>query len=113
MEVQKFLSKFSEKELVDRGVLQKFGSYGFRFEGKNLHPLLRLMREEGVELLTHEKVWSLNVNGDFVNSTDPRRPKSGNVSQLGEDEFNFVFDGTNTVINPFYIPNPGSKDDQD
>ena len=113
MEMRKFLCMVGEDELKDSGVLWKQGDYGSRLEGRSLHPLLQLMRERGVELLTHEKVWSLNVDGDFVNSTYPRRPKSGNVSQLGEDEFNLVFDGTNTVINPFYIRNPGSMDSQD
>lgn len=106
MEVQKFLLTFSEKELVDRRVLQKFGSYGFRFEGKNLYPLLRLMRDEDVELLTHGEQWSLNVDGDFVNCIGRRTPKSGNVSQLGEDEFKIIFNRTNPVINPFYIRRP-------
>ena len=104
MEMWDFLLMVGEHELIDKCVLQKFGTYGHRLEGKNLCPLLRLMRDRDVELLTHGEVWSLNVNRDFVNSTAPLRWRSGNASQL--DRLGRVFDGMNPVINPFYISNP-------
>ena len=106
LEVRDFLLTFDQDELIDRGVVQRWGRNGSMFQGKNLYYLLRLMRDEGVELLTHGEEWSLNVNGDFVNSVGRRTPWSGNVSQLGEDKFRIVFLGTNPVINPHYISSP-------
>ena len=106
MEMRDFLCMVGEHELFDRGVMQKWGKYGYMLQGKNLYYLLHLMRDRNVELLTHGDVWSLNVNGDFVNSTAPLRLRSGNVSQLEHKECRFVFIDKNPVINPFYIPNP-------
>ena len=100
-----FLLKVGEDELIERGVLRRYGKWGHILQGKSLCPLLRLMRERNVEVLKRGDVWSLNVNEDFINSTAPSpSPKSGKLSQLHHP--GHLFTRKNPDINPFYIRRP-------
>ena len=104
-EMWDFLLLVGEDELVNRGVLHPYGRWGHILQGTSLYPLLRLMRDRDVELLTQGEKWSLNVNEDFVNSTARSpSPKSGKLSQLHHR--GHLFTATNPHINPFYIRRP-------
>ena len=105
MEVRDFLLMVGEEELIDRGVLRPFGPHGHILQGKSLRPLLRLMRDRDVEILTHGERWSLDVNENYVNRTARSpSPKSGRLSQLHHD--GHLFTATNPVMNPFYNHRP-------
>lgn len=106
--MREFLSMVGEEELIDRGVLRPFGPHGHILQGESLNPLMRLMRDRNVEVLTHGDRWSLNVNEDFVNRTARSpSPKFGKLSQLHHR--GHLFTATNPVMNPFYIRNPENR----
>ncbi len=96
-----FLRMVGVEELVDRNVLQPHRTMTYILRGESLYPLLRLMRDRDVEILTHGEKWLLNINEDYVNRIKwSPSPNSGRLSQLRHD--GHLFWGTNPVMNPFY-----------
>ena len=94
-----FLLGVGVEELVRRRVLQRHERMGYLLRKGSVGPLLDLMTDRGVEMLVSGNDWSLNVNGEFVNSTSPSL-KSGNISQLNQP--GHLFDRKNPAINPFF-----------
>ena len=107
-QIWSFLLGVGLEELVERGVLQPQRTTGPLLQAGSVEPLLALMRERNVELLTGEGAWSLDVNGDFVNRTSPS-VKAGNLSELSQP--GDLFRRKNRSINPFFNRGTGETGD--
>ena len=105
-QIWSFLLGVGLEELVRRDVLQTHQTMGHILRRHSVNPLLTLMRERNVDLLENGSGWSLNVNGEFMNSTSPSL-KSENVSEL--DQPGHIFHRKNPFINPFF--DLGSEDE--
>ena len=103
-DITEFLSEVSIDELVSRGAVSPYGKYGYVLQGRNVAPLIRLMRDCGVTRLTSaERDWHLGVDGTFGNPKS-REFKSGVVERL--ERTGNVFWSQNVHINPRYEQNP-------
>ena len=103
-QVQSFLMGVGLVDLLSKGVLTN----PHLLQTPSVYPLLDLMRERGVDILRDDTgEWSLNVNGDFVNSTSLSL-ESGNMSEL--QNLGDIFEGKNTLINPFCPRGTGTEE---
>ena len=107
-QIWSFLLGVGLDELVQRGVLEPQRTMGHLLRAGSVEPLLALMRERNVELLQGENMWSLKVNGDFVNRTSPSL-KDGNLAQLSQP--GNLFTGKNRYLNPFFNRETGEAGD--
>lgn len=85
--------------LDGRGILYSHSTLINYLKSESVYPLIALMEERGIQLLTHDNNWWLNVNGEFRNST-AGPIKSGQISEL--EPRGRLFWHKNRVINPFY-----------
>ena len=103
-DITEFLMEVSIDELLSRGAVSPYGKYGYVLQGRNVAPLMVLMRDRGVTRLTSAKRdWHLSTDGTFSNPRS-REFESGVVERL--ERSGNVFWDQNVHINPRYEQNP-------
>ena len=102
--IREFLRETGAAELKSRNVLSANKWCAHLLQGKNVLPLMEMMRERGVsKLVSHGGKWFLAADGRFANPKS-REAREGLV-QILEKPGN-VFWGQNPMINPHYDPLP-------
>ena len=82
--IREFLRENGAEGLKSRGVLSPNRRCAYLLQGRNVVPLLEMMRERGVsKLVSHDGKWFLTVEGEFANPKS-RDVKAGSVKQLGK-----------------------------
>ena len=100
--IREFLRETGADRLQARGILSPHRRYSYLLQGVNVHPLIGLMREQGVTKLTsHDGKWFLTAKGTFGNPKS-REAKQGSVKSLAVT--GNVFWGQNHYINPYFEP---------
>ena len=108
--VREFLRETGAEELKARMVLSANKGCAYLLQGKNVFPLMEMMRERGVsKLVSHDGKWFLTAEGKFANPKS-REAKDGLVKQL--EKSGNVFWGQNKYINPYYEPIPEDAADR-
>jgi len=102
MEVKEFLRNAGIDLLRERGVLHTVRQL---LQGRSVHPLIRLMKNQNVERLTNvDGFWYLTADSKFANPNPRERRKCDHIDQL--DHLGNVFMLQNTTINPPYDAGP-------
>ena len=102
--IREFLRETGAEELEARKVLSANRRWAYLLQGKNVLPLMEMMREHGVtKLVSHDGKWFLTSEGKFANPRS-RETKEGLVKQLKKP--GNVFWDQNPVLNPYYDPLP-------
>ena len=102
--IREFLRETGAEELKARMVLSANKGCAYLLQGKNVFPLMEVMRERGVsKLVSHDGKWFLTAEGKFANPKS-REAKDGLVKQL--EKSGNVFWGQNPAINPYFEPVP-------
>ena len=100
--IREFLRETGAEELKARMVLSANKGCAYLLQGKNVFPLMEVMRERGVsKLVSHDGKWFLTAEGKFANPKS-REAKDGLVKQL--EKSGNVFWGQNPAINPYFEP---------
>lgn len=102
LDVREFLQRFTLGELVGRRILVGPDQ---RLDGKSVKPLIELMREQGISLLTaSERGWRLDVTGTWQNASSKSRNHS---IECDLEHVRGIFNNQNNYINPHFRSESG------